>query len=269
MKSSRMKTIHTYVLIAIVAIGVLLFSFFVRTLWDADNESKKITYRTFETSFESITDFTGFYIVPPHYKGTSHELSSEVVHSGNFAHKAWVYEASEPSTVLENNNHRGYPTIQFQKTPEGAFECPCYIDVWVWVDGELKPRSPENEWLSFATFTSDETDDWNRTVLVNLSYDGFVHLMHVPNQGESERIFQTTDVAFPKKQWVKLTIFLDMDSQNGYAKVWQDNVLVSHAEVDGGNGKLAQAHFGLYGAPSASYLIMYNDDLTIREVDRE
>ncbi len=54
---------------------------------------------------------------------------------------------------------------------------------------------------------------------------------------------------------------------NGYAKVWQDRQLVSHAQVQGANGLLAQAHFGLYAAPSISNLTVYNDDLTIREID--
>jgi hypothetical protein len=34
-------------------------------------------------------------------------------------------------------------------------------------------------------------------------------------------------------------------------------------------GRLAQAHFGLYAAPSITSGVVYNDDLTIREVASE
>jgi hypothetical protein len=225
-------------------------------------------YRQFKTSFEEMSDFQNFYIVPRDYKGTTHELSQSVVHEGKYAHKAVVYQASKPSNLFQNNNHRGYPTIQLYKTNGGAFRCPCDITFWVWADAELRARAGENEWLSFATFTSDETDSWKNTVLVNLSYDGFVHLMHVPVNGKSEWEFQTKEIKFPMKQWVKIRVYLDISSE-GYAKVWQDGKLVSSAKVKGTNGKLAQAHFGLYAAPSVSQMTVYNDDLSIREVADE
>ncbi|MBU6267397.1 MAG: hypothetical protein KGN34_07650 [Sphingomonadales bacterium] len=227
------------------------------------------THRTFTSSFETTKDFAGFYIVPEGYLKTSwHEKAADNVHSGHFAHKAWIRGANPPSTMFTNNNHRGYPTIQFQKTPGGVFHTPVDVVLWVWVDMKLQPRAGENEWFSFATFTNDRTDRWARTVLVNLSWDGFVHLMHVPRQGQQVRIFQTRQVKFPQRQWVKLRVHLDFGA-NGYAKVWQDGVLVSQARIDDMGGELAQAHFGLYAAPSVSSGTVYNDDLTIREVDGE
>jgi len=227
-------------------------------------------HRTFTSSFESVEDFHGFYIVPQAYKNTSwHNQSTEVVHSGTFSHKGWVHGANPPSSIFRNNNHRGYPTIQFQKTAGGVFKTPVDVVFWVWLDMELKPRAGENEWFSFATFTNDTTDAWKRTVLVNLSWDGFVHLMHVPEQGQQERFFQTREIKFPQRQWVKLRVYLDFRSDGGYAKVWQDDVLVSHARVNNMGGRLAQAHFGLYAPPSITSGVIYNDDLVIREVDGE
>ncbi len=226
--------------------------------------------RTFETSFESENDFAGFYIVPQDYHNAcSHELSTNVVRTGTYAHRGWIYASGEPSTVFVNNNHRAYPTVQFQKTPEGAFITPCWITLWVWLDMELHAAQPENEWFSFATLSADDSDNWNRVVCVNLSYDGFVHLMHVPDQGEQEHLYQTTNVVFPMRQWVRLDIYIDFDRDNGYAKVWQDGTLVSYARVEGGRWTLPQAHFGLYAPPSLSSGTVYNDDLTIREVDGE
>lgn len=253
---------------------LLLLNYLWKLLYDKiifleSKVEKNKDYKVFKTSFETIDDFKDFYIVPQNYKGTSHNKSDEIVHTGKFSHKGWVYKESEPSTLLENNNHRWYPTIQLYKTPKGSFQCPCYITLWTWVDADLKAKKPQNEWLSFATLTSDETDSWKRPVLINLDYNWFVHLMHVPNQGKSERIFQTNEIKFPMKKWVELKIFLDLDPSKWYAKVWQDGELVSYANVIGMNGKLAQAHFGVYAAPSISKMTIYNDDLTIQEVEKE
>ena len=77
--------------------------------------------RVFSTSFESVGDFAGFYIVPQNYMGTtSHDLSTEQVRSGTYAHKAWIYGANPPPPPGGNTNHRGYPTVQFQKTAGAA-----------------------------------------------------------------------------------------------------------------------------------------------------
>lgn len=227
-------------------------------------------FTKFSTSFESVNDFSGFYIVPQNYKNTaSHQLSNEIIHSGNFSHKAWIYGVNPESSPLQNNNHRAYPTIQFQKTAGGVFRTPCYISFWVWVDIKLEPHIPENQWLSFATLTTDSSDNWSRTILANLSHDGFVHLMHVPLQGKQDHLFQTQTVKFPMKQWVHLKIFLDTRPGMGYAEIWQNDTLVSHARIADGNGLLAQAHFGLYASPSLSKGVIYNDDLEIREVKKE
>lgn len=226
--------------------------------------------RTFATSFESIADFAGFYIVPQGYMGTSwHEQSRERVYSGLFSHKAWIQGINPPSTLIKNNNHRAYPTIQFQKTPSGVFNSPLEIEFRVWLDMPLKARKGENEWVSFATFTDDPTNAWKRTVLVNLSWDGRLHLMHVPRQGMQEYLYQNTTLKFPQRQWVHVRVFLDTRATGGYAKVWQDGVLVSHARITDMNGTLAQAHFGLYAAPSISRGVIFNDDLIIREVRGE
>ena len=234
------------------------------------NENPARIYRKFESSFETVDDFKGFYIEQQNHKNSSnHILSEENVLTGQFAHKAWIYAPNSPSTLAENNNHRGYPTVQFHKTSEGVFKCPCYITLMVWLDMELKSRTGENEWFSFATFTSDTNNTWPRTFLVNLSYDGFAHLMHVPNQGESVYDFQTTTLPFPQKEWVELKVYLDTDPETGYMKVWQNNMLVSQAKIKGGNGTLAQAHFGLYAPPSVESGTVYNENLLIREVEGE
>jgi len=219
------------------------------------------TLRTFQSSFESVNDFEGFYIVPQnHMNSASHDQSSEKTHTGKYSHKGWIYGTNPPSTSVQNNNHRAYPTIQLYKTPGGAYKTPVLIEFWVWLDVNLSP----GEWFSFATLDYTTSDIWD-AVLVNLSDQGFVHLMHVPYNGQGGHTYQTSTLKFPMKQWVKLTIALHFDRNHGYAKVWQDDQLVSSAEVKRGDGLFTQAHFGLYAPPSLSSGVIYNDDLIIKE----
>ncbi len=226
--------------------------------------------KKFITSFESAVDFSGFYITPQAHKNTTfHELSDSIVHSGTFSHKAWITGANPPSNATTDNNHRGYPTVQLQNTEVGVFQAPLYVTLWVWLDMELRENpSGENDWFSFATFTDDETDNWSRTVLVNLGPEGFVHLMHTTDQGVKEHIFQTDEILFPQRQWVELKMYLDF-SEEGYAKVWQNGQLVSHALIGNIKNQLAQAHFGLYSAPQIEAGVVYNDDLKIEMVRAE
>ncbi len=227
--------------------------------------------RVFVSSFERVEDFSGFYITAQGHLGTSfHEQSEEVVRSGRFSHKAWFDGANPDSTPMVNNNHRGYPTVQLYKTAGGSFESPCLVTLWVWLDVELQgdPSGGEDDWFSFATFTDDESDRWSRTVLVNLSHDGFVHLQHTAGQGRQEYVYQTTTTKFPMRQWVELKMYLDF-GDNGYAKVWQDGELVAHAAVGNISNRLAQAHFGLYSPPWMESGVVYNDDLRIEMVDGE
>ena len=225
--------------------------------------------RSFQSSFETEEDFAGFYITPQGHKETTfHDLSDSIVHSGSLAHRAWITGVNPPS-VTENNNHRGYPTIQLQHFPGGPFETPCLITLWVWLDMELS-ANPEgiDDWFSFATFTPDVSDEWNRTVLVNLSHEGFVHLQHVPVQGAQEHLFQTSSLPFPQGEWVELTVYLDF-SEAGYAKVWQNGTLVSHANVRNVQNQLGQAHFGMYAPPRVASGMVFNDDLRIEMVEGE
>ncbi len=257
-------------MIKIIAISILVLLIFSYTKISNNVENRYEYKRKFSTSFESVKDFDGFYITPQNHLGTTfHELTSSNVHSGNYSHRAWIKGLNPASTLMTNNNHRGYPTVQFQKTKKGPFKTPCYVSLWVWVDMELnKNKKTEDDWLSFATFTDDETDNWARTVLVNLSADGFVHLQHTTNQGEQNSIFQTSTITFPQKQWVELKIFLDF-GDDWYAKVWQNGKLVSHAKIGNITNKLSQAHFGLYSSPQIKTGEVLNDDLKIIEVNNE
>ncbi|MBC8769877.1 polysaccharide lyase [Arenibacter sp. BSSL-BM3] len=256
-------------------IGINVLIFFVGLISNSCNKNSAVPTtsnekKLFKSSFETIDDFSGFYITPQgHLETTFHELSDSIVHSGIFSHRAWIDGANPPS-ITENNNHRGYPTIQLKNTLGGSFISPCYITFWVWLDMDLQASTTggEDDWFSFATFTDDESDNWDRTLLVNLSHDGYVHLQNVPKQNEQEHEFQTSNITFPQKEWVELKVYLDL-SNGGYAKVWQNGQLVSHAKIGNMTNKLSQAHFGLYCSPQLRKGTVYNDDLIIKEVDGE
>ncbi|PJZ70963.1 hypothetical protein CH373_00010 [Leptospira perolatii] len=227
--------------------------------------------RVYTTGFESVSEFSQFYIVPQNYQNAaSHELSSSVARSGN-AHHSWIYANGPSCPPWINCNHRGYPTIQLHKTAQGGFRTPIYLELYAYIDATISA----GEWFSFATLTPDASDAWARTVLVNLGNlnlggGNFMHLMHVPVQGRSDWDFQTSPTnsptPFPFQQWVRLEVCLDLDPTAGFAKVRQDGVKVSEAKVQGGCGILEQAHFGLYAPPNLSSGNFYNDDLTISEV---
>lgn len=228
--------------------------------------------RSFSTSFESISEFNNYYIVPPNYQNAaSQELSSSQVHSGSSAHHAWIYAKGPDCPFWENCNHRAYPTIQLHKDATAGYHGIIFIEFWVYSTIQVS----DGQWISLATFSADSSDRWSRTVLVNVgkinqSQDSYLHLKHVPNQGENSWIYQTSaeqnPLPFPNNQWVKVSTCLNLDPVNGSAKVWQDDTLVSSARVSGGCGVLEQAHYGLYASPSISSGSIYNDDLTIKEV---
>ena len=241
--------------------------------------SYKGPFRSFESSFESISDFNDFYIVPPGDYQSSHELSSENPLHGQFSHKAWIVNAGNSHNDGPGYfPHRAYPTIQLQKTTDGIFRTPCLVTLWVYLDINLINRPPGtiDDWFSFITLSPDASDNWSRTVLANLVFDGYVHLAHVPDQGKQEYLFQADRIndpeglmVFPMNQWVRLDLLIDFDADRGYAKLWQNGTLISHALVKGGDSGLAQAHFGLYASAAVSSGTIYNDRLRLIEVSDE
>lgn len=228
--------------------------------------------RVFQSSFESESDFSSFYIVPQGSYDSDHELSTEKTISGSYSHKAWI-----TAPRAENNDgliylpHRAYPTVQLYKTTMGSFVTPCIITFYAFLDITLidRPSGQIDDWFSFATLSPDKSDNWIRTILVNIAPDNLLRLVHVPDQGKQEYIYQNTELQYPYREWVRISIYIDLSPSYGYAKVYQNGILVSHAVVNGGNGLLEQAHFGLYSSAATSSGSIFNDDLDIREVSDE
>jgi hypothetical protein len=215
----------------------------------------------FRTGFERDEALAGFYVTPQSPM-TRHEVRTGDAHRGHRAHVAWLtgQTGAEP---VDGPNHRGYPTIQLQRRPAGACVSPCLVQFWARLDDVDLERG---EWMSLATLSPDPSDRWSRVVTVNVGWEGWLHLFHVPDQGAGQRALQRTDVPFPRGRWVRITIWLDVDPMHGAAAVWQDGRLMSAARVRGGDGTLDQLHFGLYAPPSLTRGVVRNDDIAVFRV---
>jgi len=263
------------------------------------------TGKSFSSSFELLNDFNGFYLTPvPHLNTTYQQLSVDKFVSGTQSHKAYIQGVNSVISGV-NTNHRGYPTVQMYKRPSlGVFYGKTLIEFWVNANFTILPQA-NKEWISLATFTSYADDMWSRGFLINVNSDYRIHLMHVPENGQSVTdIYQTTTINFPMNKWVKITALIDFGTSNKYNSqyiaVWQDGQLVSAARMTNRltveyartqnlpcaaglpltatiqdfenacgltfvNG-LAQCHFGLYAPPLMDSGVMYNDDLKITEI---
>ncbi len=231
---------------------------------NASQLTKTQANRSYQTSFESVSEFSNFYIVPTNYQSAAtHSLTTEQKVTGTFAHKASITALGPNCLFPTNCNHRAYPTIQLHKLASGGFKTPVLIEFSVYLD---MPLTSQDDWYSFATYSADASDSWKRVVLLNTDSKNKAYLMHVPLHGQSSLTYQNPSLLFPQKKWVKIKTCLNLAPTNGEAKVWQDEVLVSSSKVSGGCSVLEQAHFGLYASPSLSSGTVYNDDLSIREV---
>ena len=212
--------------------------------------------RSFSTHFESWADFAGMYITPQ-TASTKHGLVASPRHHGAKAHCGWL---TGPGTAADTDgpNHRGYPTVQLWRIPGGGFATPAVIDLWVWADVAMVP----GQWVSLATLSADASDRWTRVVTVNLDPGGWINVFHVPNQGEHRPEIETHR-PFPMRTWVNLKIRIDFDPDHGFIEVLQNGTLVARALVNGGHGRLEQAHFGMYAIPSLTAGKVCNDDLKI------
>ncbi len=239
----------------------------------APRGNRLLPSKSFYSSFEAVSDFNGYYIVPQGAHGSTHYLDPADKYHGSFSHRAEVVQANDidNDSTPEYLPHRAYPTVQMYKT--GIFNTPCLITMYVKVSMALQERAGVDDWLSLITTTCTPNDNWDRTVLCNLTTDGYLRLVHVPNQGEQTHIYQVNStldpsalLVMPQNTWFRLDMYVDFSSTSGRAIVWQNKIRVSEALVNGGNGNLAQYHGGLYCGAAISTGTVWNDKLRILEV---
>lgn len=245
--------------------------------------------RQYRTDFESESEFVS---VPGIDLRTTAKASQALASPGVVGakhHRGWL-----TSGTADSENHRGYPAIQLYKYGSLSTFSPIIVTRWRAWTNILPVNQADKDWISLATFTSYADDLWARVISVNVDYNGFVHLMHIPSQGARVPDFEPHLVTFPPKQWTMMTVMIDYrGGSNSEAKVWQGDELVSTAHFNprlnpaldipstvetGGmvyTGGLSQTHFGLYCAmllttanttDGSGVPEIKNDDLTIYEV---
>jgi hypothetical protein len=217
-----------------------------------------------EIPFEDATETAAWYVTPQ-TPLTHHKISDELVHGGSYSFKAWVTGANNENIEPDGPNHRGYPTIQLDEGPRACLT-PCLLSLWVWAD----IPTVAGEWYQIATVSPSADDSWFPAQVVNVGSEGWLHVMHVPSYGKREITFQREDLLFPTKQWVKVEIVLKYSAEGGALAVFQNDELVNVSRIDptvGPNGGLLnQMHFGMYGPPTLSSGVIFNDDVKIFEL---
>lgn len=223
--------------------------------------------RVWSSNFNSTEEFLPFYITPDGAHGCNHSLSTDNPLEGLYSHKAIIIGANGPNS--DNNlNHRAYPTIALYETIGGSYQMPCRIMLWVWYSIPLGVHVT-NDWFSPITLSDTENNTWGEVVTLSVGPSGYLNWVHTPTFEQSEHIYQASATAggpkFPQNKWVRLDMEIDFDPVNGYAKVWQDGTMVSHAQVLGRARRLTQLHAGLYTSAAVASGTVYNGIIEIEE----
>ncbi len=225
----------------------------------------------FETNFDNLNDFNGFYITPV---GAEYETDQALTPDG---HRATILRAraadNEIPDAASYKPHRGYPTIQLYK--RAIFKSPLLVSLKLKLNISLQNRGPgkTEDWFSPATFTGDISDAWQPTLTVAYGPDGYMRWMHVPDTGLAEYIYQVgLDgdpeglLKFPQGREVRLDMYLDLTPDHGRVLLYQEGILISMAALTNGNGLLSQAHFGMYASAAVASGEVYNRKLRITPV---
>lgn len=245
--------------------------------------------KMWQSSLENANNFKTAGGVPwyvengPNFGSLMDTVMSNVYH-GVWADKHWINPDSAPRDIDNESTptyrpYRAYRTIQFHKAQGIGYMSKTLIQFYAWTDIDLYERAGIDDWLSLATISCDSSDNWARTILINLTTDGYIKLVHVPNQGEQTRTFQIDSVNNPSKsrkwkhkRWNRIDMYLDPDSVTGKAIVWQNQFKMSEANVrqcQWGTGMtpfIIQAHFGIYAAAMILKGVVYNDKIRFIEV---
>jgi hypothetical protein len=182
------------------------------------------------------------------------EASGEPVLAGNAASRAWV-------TAPAGSNHRPYPALHADD-PNNVTEpiaTPAVSTWWVWLDCDWAAMGTQ-QWISLGTWTNNEA--WVvHTVSVRDRRLEFAHT----DPFAGEWIGPLPRPAFPLRQWVRLTMYLDYHGTDGFVQLWQDGVPVMRADwrLPMPGTDLLRAHWGLYAHPGVASATLYNDELAI------
>jgi hypothetical protein len=221
-----------------------------------DNKAKFC--RRYNTGFEDLSEFDGMYSTPDQ-TGSTWKLQGGTTRSGKSALQGIITQA-------EDNEHKGYQSIQLFKTTEGVIKGPVYIEFFVNMQIDIK----SGQWVTLAEISTDSSDaPGKRYISLSLDSNYKLSLYNVPSQNGSATVLQSDSYVFPRNQWVNITVYVDFNDVVGTAAVWANRNLVSVANINGGANTLAQLHMGLFAQNQITSGNIYNDDLTIYQVIRD
>jgi len=179
--------------------------------------------------------------------------SSEPIFNGDYGYKGWIVAAADDS-------HRAYPVIHTD------IATPAVNTFMVYLDADYSQMG-SSEWIHFGTW-GNEDDQGNGTwALHTMSVrDSKLEFAHTdPFSGEY--IGPQPHPDFPLRQWVRFTVYLLYENNQGFVQVWQDGVPMLRADVSAlatyPGTKLTRAHWGMYASKETTQGIQYNDDIHI------
>jgi hypothetical protein len=207
--------------------------------------------RQFSSSFETLSDFQ---YVTNSTSGSMGQLSQDIVHSGKYSYQAIIIQP-------ETNPHTQYAAFIPSETSGGSFNTPAYIEVWIYLDVTVPAGNAY--WFTLGEIS---TDGSRAPVSLTLNSAGQLGLYNVPTDNYIGYVYQNTSITMPQKQWVNITMYIDFSSTVGYVALWQDGTVVALANVQNGDGKLSQVHFGMVASSNIASGTLYNDDLSVKEI---
>ena len=188
-----------------------------------------------------------------------------LTHGGAFAQRSEIVCASSEDV------HRGYGGVQFSGdrvlpgyTNTGAgLVAPAGVVSTHWVHLRAGAPLQDGRWVSL--FTVNPSCDYSaRVVTVGLDQpDGLLHAAHYWPEG-SERV-EPGAVAMPREQWVRLTVYVDLD--DGVLHVWQDGRSTLHVTgIVRSPTSYCQWHWGLYASGNNTDVVLYEDDFAMHRL---
>lgn len=209
--------------------------------------------KIFETDFSDLSIWNGQYIEPTETPWHRHGIVP--CPGGGMMHESVI-----SSAMPDNKPHRMYGCLRFLD----PFKTPCLISLEVWTSILLAGA----QWNSLATFCSNGTDAWDNVTTLNLDASRVPYLMHVPRYEERAPLYQAK-LPLLKSGWSRLHTYLDYSPNWGYAKVFNEDKLVSAGRVEAGDRVLRQVHFGGYTDSSVASGFTRNRRIRIMEVENE
>jgi len=212
-------------------------------------------------TFRNWRDFTGETTpsAPSYDDGAGIRQSLQVLTLGGESYttyKATIYAATTA-------DHRAYATLQYATTTSGVFATPVYLDFYFLMQGLT---IPQGGYAIIAMFSPDGGTPL-RYITLDLDSNNMLHLNFVPNQqGSTQWIYQNFNNPMPSNAWVNITAYIDFSASGGIMAIWQDGVIQSVANVNGGSGTLKQMHLGLIASGAISSGTIYNYNLVTQKV---